>query len=65
MVLALMVEVVEVMGIAVLVVMALKHDNMVLPHHMMELLALILEQSIHHHKVMEQESIHHHKVIQL
>ena len=52
---------VEVM--ALVMVMALY--NLVLMAHIMELLALILEQSIHHHKVMEQESIHHHKVIQL
>ena len=58
MVLALMVEV-----MALVMVMALY--NLVLMAHIMELLALILEQSIHHHKVMEQESIHHHKVIQL
>ena len=50
MVLALMVEV-----MALFMVMA----------NIMELMALIMEQSIHHHKVMEQESINHHKVIQL
>lgn len=57
MVLALMVEV-----MALFMVMA---HNMELMAHIKEIVALIMEQSIHHHKVMEQESINHHKVIQL
>lgn len=57
MVLALMVE-----EMALFMVMA---HNMELMAHIKEIVALIMEQSIHHHKVMEQESINHHKVIQL